>query len=46
MHKMHKIGPWHGPKHYFWQPILLEKYQKGGIPKVHLLLENINHNFT
>ena len=32
---MHKMSPW-GSRHYFWQPILLAKYQKAQIPEVPL----------
>ena len=39
---MHKMSPLQGLKNYFWQPILLEKYQNRQIPRV----PDKKHNFT
>ena len=42
---MHKMSPLQGLKNYFWQPILLEKYQNGQIPRVsdkkHIILPEV-----
>ena len=42
---MHKTNPLQGLKNYFWQPILLEKYQNGQIPRVsdkkHIILPEV-----
>ena len=44
---IHKMGL-RGPKHHFWQPVLIKKCQKAQILCVPLFLlpENIYHNFS